>query len=106
MAGTAGCPTWCLGNHAPDVEHHSARATVGDLLIELIQEQDDDRVVLSVLESYDGGGYFLLPMAVVPLIATTALRLVAAVVPTPTAHDESRTSASVIPGLPPDDLGG
>ncbi len=82
MAATADCPTWCLGRHSPDVEHHSARTTIGDLLIELIQEPDDDHMFVSVLESHDGGAYFLLPMDVVPLLAAIVLRLAAPVATT------------------------
>ena len=75
---TDGCPVWCLGGHSAAVEHHSARALVGGLLVEVIQYPGDERVYLSLLEPHDGGSFFVLPTSVVPLIATTALSLTGA----------------------------
>jgi hypothetical protein len=69
------CPAWCLGEHREEIEHHSARVPVGDLVAELIRYPDSPQVYLSLLEPDEGGRYLLLPMSVVPLIATVALRL-------------------------------
>lgn len=70
-----GCPAWCLGNHREEVEHHSARVRVGDLVAELIRYPNNPQVYLSLLEPDAGGRYLLVPMSVVPLIATVAQRL-------------------------------
>lgn len=71
------CPGWCLGAHREGYEHHSARTRLGTLVAELIRYPEDPQVYLSLLESQAGGRYLLVPMEVVPLIATAALRLVA-----------------------------
>ena len=71
------CPEWCLGAHREGYEHHSARTRLGGLVAELIWYPDDGQVYLSLLEARAGGRYLLVPMEVVPHIATAALRLVA-----------------------------
>jgi hypothetical protein len=72
---TTACPHWCVGSHHAKIEHYSSPTRVGDLLAELVQPPDEDQVYLSLLKRWDGTERFLVPMSVVPLIATTALRL-------------------------------
>jgi len=79
---TAHCPGWCRGAHGDDGEHVSAEARLGDLLLEVFQCPGDEQVYVSLLEVDEGGRYFTLPMTVVPLIATTALRLTTPACPT------------------------
>jgi len=74
---TADCPSWCLGRHGDEGEHVSAEARLGDVLLEVLQYPGDEQVYVSLLEVDEGGRYFALPMTVVPLIATTVLRLAA-----------------------------
>ena len=74
----SGCPRWCVGSHRPDDQHYSGPTKLGGLLAELLQSPGDDEVYLSLLNQSDGTGHFQIPMSVVPLIATTALRLTAA----------------------------
>lgn len=69
------CPAWCVREHRDEIEHHSVRVPVGDLVAELIQYPDSPQVYLSLLEPDEGGRYLLVPMSTVPLIATVALRL-------------------------------
>jgi hypothetical protein len=69
------CPVWCLGSHRPDREHHSVRSRVGGLVAELVRYPGSPQVYLSLLEPDVGGQYLMMPMTVVPLIATAALRL-------------------------------
>lgn len=71
------CPSWCLGSHRPDSEHHSARTRVGDLVAELLRYPEDPRVYLSLLESTVGGPYLLVPLCDVPLVPAAALHLAA-----------------------------
>ncbi len=73
------CPHWCLGLHRAGLAHISAEARIGDLLLELIRYPEDERVYLSMLERTEGGRFLVVPMSVVPLIATVALRLAAPV---------------------------
>ena len=71
----ARCPDWCLRAHGDDGEHFSIKARLGGLLVEVLQYPGDEQVYVSLLEVDEGGRYLTLPMTVVPLIATTALRL-------------------------------
>lgn len=72
---TEHCPNWCRGTHSDDGEHVSAEARLGDLLLEVLQYPGDEQVYVSLLEADEGGRYLTLPMAVVPSIVTTVLRL-------------------------------
>lgn len=77
---TVDCPGWCRRAHRDDGEHVSAEAPIGDrLLLEVLQYPGDEQMYVSLLEVDEGGRYFTLPMTVVPLIATAALRLTAPV---------------------------
>jgi hypothetical protein len=70
------CPDWCRGWHpSGGGEHVSAEAQLGDVLMEVIQFPGDEQVYVSLLEFNEGGQVVTLPMTVVPLIATTVLRL-------------------------------
>jgi hypothetical protein len=68
-------PNWCRGGHRHDREHVSVEAQLGDLLLEVLRYPGDEQVYVSLLEAQEGGRYFTLPMAVVPLVAATVLRL-------------------------------
>lgn len=71
------CPGWCLGMHGGNGAHVSAEGRVGDLLVEVIRYPEDERVYVSLLDLDEGGRFLTVPIAVVPLIATTVLRLMA-----------------------------
>lgn len=73
--GASDCPGWCLGVHGDGGEHVSAEGRVGDLLVEVFKHRDDEQVYVSLLELDEGGRYLVMPVAAVPLIATTTLRL-------------------------------
>jgi hypothetical protein len=86
------CPDWCAGSHLPGNEHYSVPTRIGDLLAELVRYPGDGETYLSLLNHRDGTEYFLIPLPVVPLIATTALRLVA-----PAGVTESLDGAHLVP---------
>jgi hypothetical protein len=77
MPGVVGCPSWCRGGHRDTVEHVSDEARLAGLILELLQYPGEDVVYLSVLDSSVGGRFFVVPMSVVPQLATAALRIVA-----------------------------
>lgn len=77
MSGLVACPPWCRRGHRDTVEHVSEEARVGGLILELLQYPDEDEAYLSMLDSAEGGRFFVVAMSVVPQLATTALRLMA-----------------------------
>lgn len=79
MHGLVACPPWCRGGHRDAVEHVSDEARVGGLILELLQYPGEDEVYLSMLDSAEGGRFFVVAMSAVSQLATTALRLMAPV---------------------------